>query len=194
MAVESALHDDDVLLRKEAEFYIAEVGTKMPKIADLASKAKQATALTAWKPFGHLSEDTGIKLNREGGDQTTKGSLQKPKLRVDIKNVEFSMEVGTIQFDKSNLKRIFGMDATEGENGFLGASINPQTENVAVLVIVKDADRILALGGEKVAVAANGEINLTDAENFVSAPLKFTFLQGADGRTLWVSPVTKIAA
>ena len=120
--------------------------------------------------------------------------MQVEKFRVKSTSIEWSAEGALVQFDEDSIKRFFGVNATVDANGYVNAPTAPKPEELALLMICRDADMALVMGGSKVAVVGNGDFTPTNKDGFIEMPLKFTFLQGADGRTLWVSPVTKIAA
>lgn len=194
MAVNGALIDDKVMSREVFDVYVADANTALPKVGDLVSASKKTAALTAWKPIGHMSSETGLKIAKTGGELSTKSTLQVEKFRVKSTSIEWSAEGALVQFDEDSIKRFFGINATVDANGYVNAPTAPKPEELALLMIARDADMALVMGGRKVAVVGNGDFTPTNKDGFIEMPLKFTFLQDSEGNSFKMSAATKVTA
>ena len=181
MAVNGALIDDKVMSREVFDVYVADANTALPKVADLVAASKKTAALTAWKPIGHMSSETGLKIAKTGGELSTT-------------SIEWSAEGALVQFDEDSIKRFFGINATVDANGYINAPTAPKPEELALLMIARDADMALVMGGRKVAVVGNGDFTPTNKDGFIEMPLKFTFLQDSEGNSFKMSAATKVTA
>ena len=185
-----ALDDEKTLIIAAANIYTADVDTKAPTVT--AYKTNKEQALTGWTNIGHTSVDNPFKIAREGGEATSKGSLQKKKLRTSISEVSYSVEISLEQFDVPSIKRYLGQNATVVD-GITYAKSKPTAENAALLIVVEDEGNVLFIHAGKTSIVANGDLEGADIENLVNIPIKFNVLEDKNGNTIGLGEVSKLA-
>ncbi|WP_165218178.1 hypothetical protein [Schaalia sp. ZJ1691] len=182
-----ALNDKATLVVNVMNFYTAEAGKKPPTVQAYTQNKEQA--LTGWTNIGHTSLDSPFKITTEGGDVSVQGSLQNHALRTSTTDKTYALELELNQFDKDTLKRYLGANAVE-KDGFVYAKTRPASSRVALLGIAEDENGLFGIHGGSVDISANGDIDVSSIEDLASLPIKFTFLEDADGKSLGLMPVT----
>lgn len=180
-----AINDKATMIINVMRFYTAPVGTAAPTAQ--AYWEDKTTALSAWEEIGHTSLESPFQLTSEGGEVQVKGSLQNHALRTTTSDKTWALELELSQWDKATIKRYLGANAKE-VNGLLYAQTKATSEQVALLGVAEDGDRVMFLHGEKVDISASGDVDAGSIEDFVNLPVKFTFLEGENG-TVGVSPL-----
>lgn len=185
-----AMDDNKTLIVATAQIYTAPVDTKAPTVT--AYKTNKTTALTGWTNVGHTSSDTPFKITKSGGDVTTKGSLQKKKLRTSIGDVSYSIEIALEQFDAPSIKRYLGANAATVD-GITYAKSKPTAEHCALLIAIEDEANICFIHAGKCDIVANGDFDVNNVEDLVSLPVKFEVLEDRNGNTLGIGEVVSLA-
>lgn len=185
-----AMDDNKTLIVATAQIYTAAVGTKPPTVT--AYKTNKTTALTGWTNIGHTSQENPFKAARSGGDVTTKGSLQKKKLRTSISDVSYSIEISLEQFDAASIKRYLGANAATVD-GITYAKSKPAAEHCALLIVVEDEGNVCFIHAGKADLVANGDFDVNSVEDLAALPVKFEILEDANGNTLGIGEVMSLA-
>lgn len=183
------LNEDSVFIPGEMNFFTAPVGTEAPTPQSLL--ANESTALSGWENLGHTKLDQPFRVTNEGGETSTKGSLQNAALRNNVTDRITAVEIDVMQMDKANLKRYFGANSVE-KNGYVYSQSKPKPVQEAILGVARDGDSIFCIHAYKADVVGNGDIAAESTEDFVTAPLKFAALkhEAAPG-VFGVSPVVQ---
>ena len=185
-----ALADDKTLIVATAQIYTAPVDTKSPTVANY--KTNKTTALTGWTNIGHTSAENPFKITKGGGDVSTKGSLQKKKLRTSISDVSYSLEISLEQFDAPSIKRYLGANAVTVD-GITYAKSKPTAEHCALLIVIEDEGNICLIHAGKCDIVANGDLDVNNVEDLVSLPVKFEILEDKNGNTIGIGEVASLA-
>jgi major tail protein gp23 len=185
-----AMDDDKTLIVATAQIYTAPVDTKSPTVANY--KTNKTTALTGWTNIGHTSAENPFKITKGGGDVSTKGSLQKKKLRTSISDVSYSLEISLEQFDAPSIKRYLGANAVTVD-GITYAKSKPTAEHCALLIVIEDEGNICLIHAGKCDIVANGDLDVNNVEDLVSLPVKFEILEDKNGNTIGIGEVASLA-
>jgi hypothetical protein len=181
-----ALKDDSTLIVNIMRFYTAAVGTVAPTAT--AYFEDKATALASWVEIGHTSLDSPFSVTTEGGEVTTKGSLQNQTLRTTTSAKTYALEINLEQFDADTLKHYLGANSQKVGDVVYSKS-KPTSEQAAILGVAEDGNAVMFLHGGKADISANGNFDVSSIEDLASLPVKFTFLEDGDGNTFGISPV-----
>ena len=185
-----AIDDKKTLIVAEANIYTAAVDTKAPTVT--AYKTNKEQALTGWSNIGHTSAENPFKIAKGGGDVTTKGSLQKKKLRTSISDVSYSLEVALEQFDAPSIKRYLGANAVTVD-GITYAKSKPTAEHCALLIVVEDEGNVCFIHAGKADIVANGDFDVNSVEDLASLPIKFEILEDKNGNTIGIGEVVSLS-
>lgn len=186
-----ALDDNKTLIVATAQIYTAPVDTKAPTVT--AYKTNKATALTGWTNIGHTAADNPFKITKGGGDVTTKGSLQKKKLRTSIGEVSYSLEISLHQFDAPSIKRYLGANA-ETTDGITYAKSKPTAEHCALLIVIEDEGNVCFIHAGKADIVANGDFDASNIEDLVALPIKFEILEDKNNNTIGIGEVVSLSS
>lgn len=175
-----ALNDDATLIVNKMRFYLADIGTTAPLMSALA--ANPATALADWTEIGHTSLENLPEIEIEGGEATTKGSMQNPALRNSYTERIVSLALNLLQFDADTLKLFWGDNTTKTGEWYY-AQTKPKPVQKAILAIAEDGENLWGVHAAKGDFMANGSFSLESLEDFAELPVKFSALQheGAPG-------------
>lgn len=161
--------------------YFAPVGTEAPTNAALKNWATgdRTAAIGKWTPLGYTSvEDLpAINSDTEGGEKM--GVWENDAFRMSAITSTESVSVSPVQWTEIPLQHRFGK----------GVSVDPATGvahvpstyvavEVAILVIILDGDRHLALEYLRTSSAPDDNLEL-DPEQFAALPVKYNVLQAA---------------
>lgn len=163
----------------------APVGTEPPTLEELKTwingDRTQKIGAT-WSPLGYTSvEDLpGISSETEGGEK--KGVWENPDFRVTPITSTDTVTVKPVQWSLIPITHRFGAGATlDGQTGTVSVPSTYTPVEVALLVLILDGNRPLAISYYKVSSAPDGDLEL-DREEFAALPVKYTVLQ-AEGKS-----------
>ncbi len=178
------LIDSGTLIVNKGNYFTAPVGTAVP--IDLTAPEAE------WDNIGHTDIESVIEFTSEGGETTTKGTLQNPNLRTQTSARSESFGVNLQQFTIEALKLYYGKNAEDIDGGkFLGVPTNPQATEVAFLAVFLDGETAFAIYAPKVSILRGDDPEIDDTENFASLPLQITPLNyQTNGWAYAVTPLT----
>lgn len=89
-----------------------------------------------WEALGHTSRDNNVSLSKGGGDAQQRGSWWDDALRATYDPITWSVNVNSIQIDKTTLGLAFGGGTHDGAAGSyaVGGSITPQKKALFILI------------------------------------------------------------
>lgn len=180
-----ALVDNATLIPNKGNYFKAPVGTEVP--TDLLNPGSE------WDNIGHTDIEQVIEFTSEGGETTTKGTLQNPNLRTQTSARSESFGVNLQQFTADALKLYYGSNAEDVATGqFLGVPTNPEATECAFLAVFLDGTTAFAIYAPKVSILRGDDPEIDDTENFASLPLQITPLNYQTNG--WAYAVTPLVA
>lgn len=115
--------------------FVADKGTPYP--ADWATMNITAP-VNGWDSIGHTSRSNTVKMTRNGGEITQKGSWWEPNLQGVPAPVEWGLTVNSLQLDKLSFDLAFG-GVHDGEEGSYTVLSSATLQEKAIFVITVDA-------------------------------------------------------
>lgn len=171
-----ALDGSATLIPSVARYFHAPQGTPLPTVD---AENPNAMPGTPWVEFGHTSIEEVLSWAVEGGEETTKGTLQSPRLRVTRSASNESITVNLQQWDEAGLKLFFGSNAqTVGE--WFRVPKSATGTQAALLVVVQDGPTQFKIHVPVAEIFRGDAPQFGSPEDFASLPLKVTFLDDPD--------------
>jgi len=129
----------------------------------------------AWVDCGHTSLDDPFSLTRDGGDVTTLGTWQKPRLRNSIETFTDSIAFQLQQWSSEQYQMYFGANSVK-DGKWTKTPTKPVEVEGSLLVVVEDGDEQLPLYSGHVSIGRADDIEF-DAEAFAGMPVRATLLE-----------------
>lgn len=125
-----AIDDNAVLVPGHGFYYIAPVGTDVP--------TGTGEPASPWVNVGHTSQDSPLKITRDGGDRTTLGSWQNDALREQVKPTTYSLAFSLLQYDETGLALYYGGGQLNTTTGRFEVPKTPVPQEHALYVVIVD--------------------------------------------------------
>lgn len=168
--------------------YAAPVGTARP----LGYEALNEPT-SPWKAIGHTSLENIVTLSAEGGERTTKGSLQKSNLRETVSATAQSFGVRFLEWTTETYKYYYGNNVVVDTDGGVQVPEKPQPISKALLIVLKDGDSLVAWYSAKTSAYRDSDIEVANTEDLSEIPVKFTALTADDSASAFTA-VPKLTA
>lgn len=166
--------------------YTAPTGTKRPEGYDALNEPA-----SPWTPVGHTSAENIVTLSAEGGERSTKGSLQKSNLRENLTATQQSFGVRFLEWTRETYRYYYGANVVVDADGGVQVPEKPQPVETALLIVLKDGDSLVAWYAAKASAYRDTDIEVSNTEDLAEIPVKFTAL-AADGSTSSFTAVPKL--
>lgn len=128
-----------------------------------------------WVDCGHTSLEDPFSLTRDGGDTSTKGTWQKPRLRNTIETFTDSIAFVLQQWTNEQYRFYFGANSIK-DGRWTRTPTKPVEVEGSLLVVVEDGDEQLPLYSGHVSIGRADDIEF-DAEEFAGLPVRATILE-----------------
>lgn len=95
------------------------------------------TLPAGWTALGHTSRENNVSLSKSGGDATQRGSWWDDALRSTYDPITWSVNVNSIQIDRTTLDLAFGGGTHDGVAGTyaVGGTITPAKKALFILIV-----------------------------------------------------------
>ena len=128
-----------------------------------------------WHDCGHTSLEDPFSIARDGGDVTTKGTWQKPRLRNSIETFTDSIAFVLQQWGYEQYRYYFGANSVR-DGRWTKTPTKPVEVEGSLLCVVEDGDEQLPLYSGHVSIGRGDDIEF-DAEEFAGLPVRATLLE-----------------
>lgn len=180
-----ARSDSHTLIPGDALFLHAEVGQDLPDdLFDIDT--------AVWEEFGHTSIESILSMESDGGEATSKGTMQNRNLRTTYAPRTEAMNFILQQFDEDSLKFYLGANSELVAGGRAVASMNRPVPSVrALCIVLYDGDNALALWAPKAEIMRGDDLSLEDPEEFAGMNIRVTPMNFATNKWSYaITPVT----
>lgn len=174
----SAYVDEAVFQPGTGGVFISEVGHEPPTIAELTSwiSGDRTLPIGDWTPIGYTSvEDLpALGTETEGGEKM--GVWENADFRMTPVTTTDTVSVKPVQWSEIPLTHRFGAGTTVDRSkgtAYVRATYIPV--EVAIMVLILDGDKPLAISYYRAASSPDGDLEL-DRESYAALPIKYTVL------------------
>lgn len=184
------INDNAVIYGTNAYILTALTTAAAPSWAAVQAVATSGgtTLPTGFTTLGHTTLDKVVAFASDGGDTEVKGSLQNRALREVLKSAAVDrIVVSSLQIQDNTVLTLYygGGDATVANT--FDVPDNPGVQERALLVVIVDAVSPVGLYVPRSSVRRD-DVMAIPADDFASAPLRFTFLKATGKpRQRWLS-------
>lgn len=188
-----AQNEDEVILAATGYILTAERGTVAPEERDI--RRIPDVIPEEWADIGHTSREDLPSWGVDGGEPEVKGTWQNQALRSVVTEAPTeSLSMVVHQVNREILAYYTGRGTGENaegqrdENVYHASARFGQNLERALLIVIVDGDRWCAFYAPRVSFSRDDDIEL-DSEEFMTFPLKATFLQESGMPFYdWISP------
>lgn len=185
------MQNDAALLKPSGvHVYTAEVGTERPTVfADLLKPP------VTWTEVGHTTVDNLVDFSFEGGERATLATAQKAAARESVADIIESFGVNLLEWTKDSAGLYYGKNVRLLADGAVEIPSKPQPKEVALLVVLTDADAVAGFYAAKASAFRNSAVAVPDMNSLAQLPIKFTAMQheGNDSAITMIPKRTKPA-
>jgi hypothetical protein len=183
------LTDTATIIPGTGHVLLGATGAAKPTLAALETFAADTDTPPAnYTDIGHTAIEDVLTFGSEGGETEVKGSWQNPSLReVLTSQIVDSVVVPALQIiDNEVLTLYYGGGDDSVANEFAVPDISVPQERALLIVMVDGAD-VLGLWSAKTSVKRDDAFSV-DPTDFMTAPLRFTFLKAAgQPKSVWIA-------
>ncbi|WP_025272035.1 hypothetical protein [Haloglycomyces albus] len=184
------MNTDDAVIPAVGYIYVAPPDTLMPPLASIIDPATpDGWGSGQWDSIGNTSLDNGISHAVDGDDPETKGSWQKPNLRLTNPKKTYSLDIKLEDFTVESYRLYYGSSRSADPDGTFVIPESPVAQARALLIIAVDADHMVAEYYPRVTIIGNGAIEY-DPANLTEIPVRATVLTGNTADTAYPGKIT----
>lgn len=169
------INDKASIIPTTIHWYTAPVGTDAPDFEETICAAIPQQIPSAWEDLGHTSLESPFEQEFEGGESSTKGSVQNPSYKISYTDRTTAVKTKVQQFDADRLKLYIG--ANEEKSGrwhYAQTKLVPVER--ALLCVFEDGDGAFGFHSHKGTIGPDAGLNVANLEDIVEAALRFDAL------------------